>query len=461
MPISKVALDDRLAFVGTSGSGKTYAAGTAVEILLGGKSRIVIIDPLGVWWGLRLKADGSLPGFDVVIFGGERGDLPLNEHAGGLIGQTAATMAQSCIVDLSQFGTKAASRRFMLAFLTALYRHANREPLHLIFDEADMWAPQRLLDKDGDAAKLLGQMETIVRRGRVLGFIPWLITQRPAVLSKDVLSQADGIAVMKLTSSQDRDAIGDWVEGQADKAQWRSLWAVLPTYPVGKGLLWIPGRGVLEQVTFPAKATFDSSRAPKRGERRATMILGALDLPALRKQLAAVEAEAKANDPRALKARVAQLEAEARERRPAHPDVIAAAERAAYQRGSHDAGIAIRTAWAEFNPAMQRACKAIEALCDYATEIEREAPPRPVPSVPPRSPSPVKPKAPNGDATLAGPRQRILDSLASWRAMGHHEASNAQVAWLAGYSPSSTSYTNPRSALHTAGLIEYRRAGII
>jgi ABC-type glutathione transport system ATPase component len=28
------ALDDRLAIVGTSGSGKTYAAGTAVEIVL-------------------------------------------------------------------------------------------------------------------------------------------------------------------------------------------------------------------------------------------------------------------------------------------------------------------------------------------------------------------------------------------------------------------------------------------
>jgi hypothetical protein len=39
--------------------------------------------------------------------------------------------------------------------------------------------------------------------------------------------------------------------------------------------------------------------------------------------------------------------------------------------------------------------------------------------------------------------------------MGEHQPNNAQVAWLASYSPSSTSYTNPRSALKTAGLIEY------
>ena len=49
---------------------------------------------------------------------------------------------------------------------------------------------------------------------RLRGFIPWLITQRPAVVHKDVLSQADILIAMKLTASQDRDAIGAWIEGQ-------------------------------------------------------------------------------------------------------------------------------------------------------------------------------------------------------------------------------------------------------
>jgi hypothetical protein len=35
------------------------------------------VDPLGVWWGLRLKADGKTVAFNVVIFGGPHGDLPL------------------------------------------------------------------------------------------------------------------------------------------------------------------------------------------------------------------------------------------------------------------------------------------------------------------------------------------------------------------------------------------------
>lgn len=49
-PIPKDALDGRLAFVGTAGSGKTYNAGTGVEMLLLRDARVVIADPLGVWW---------------------------------------------------------------------------------------------------------------------------------------------------------------------------------------------------------------------------------------------------------------------------------------------------------------------------------------------------------------------------------------------------------------------------
>jgi hypothetical protein len=33
---------------------------------------------------------------------------------------------------------------------------------HVVFDAAAMWAPQRLLDKKGAAAKLFGMVETVV-----------------------------------------------------------------------------------------------------------------------------------------------------------------------------------------------------------------------------------------------------------------------------------------------------------
>ena len=53
------ALDERIAIVGTAGSGKTYAAKGFVERLLEAGARVAVVDPLGVWWGLRANADGG------------------------------------------------------------------------------------------------------------------------------------------------------------------------------------------------------------------------------------------------------------------------------------------------------------------------------------------------------------------------------------------------------------------
>jgi DNA helicase HerA-like ATPase len=183
-PIPAAALDDRLGFIGMTGSGKTFGAGTCVERILANRSRVIIPDPLGVWWGLRQMADAKSPSpYEIVIFGGTHADLPITPHAGAIIGETLAGMRESAILDLSQFETAASERRFMLAFLEAPYRRSTGEPVHLIFDEADLWAPERIVDKEGEAAKLHGVMQTVVRRGRVKGLTSWLISQRPASMT--------------------------------------------------------------------------------------------------------------------------------------------------------------------------------------------------------------------------------------------------------------------------------------
>jgi len=54
------ALDERVAIVGTSGAGKTYAAKSWVERLLEADARVCVVDPLGVRWGLQASADENL-----------------------------------------------------------------------------------------------------------------------------------------------------------------------------------------------------------------------------------------------------------------------------------------------------------------------------------------------------------------------------------------------------------------
>jgi len=480
-PIPDAALDDRLGFVGTAGSGKTYNASACVERLLDSGARIVVVDPLDVWWGLRLIADGSGPSrYAMPIFGGSHGDLPLNEHAGALIGETVAGMAESCIVSLGGLTTKASERRFMLAFLDAIYRKASGEPVHIIFDEADLWAPQK-----SSEPMLQSRMEEICRRGRIKGLIPWLITQRPAVISKDVLSQVDGLVAFKLTSSQDRDALEGWIEGQADRQQWKEIRAALPTLQQGHGVVWVPGRGVLSTVAFPVKRTFDSSRTPKRGEKKRTAALKPLDLGKLKDRLATIETETKANDPKALKAEIARLKAQSPANEAAKisapdPAAIAAAEARGFNRG-----LAAAEARGDFFVTLGRdVLSSLRVLADEARKaVDRheasvlKAPALPEfqsgsPSAPPpgaRTPrarpetTPVRNPSPaaSGDGSLSGPQRQLLQALAWWARMGHQNPTRVQVAVIAGWRVTSGHMKNVAGSLRTLGLIEYPSEGAI
>jgi len=62
-------------------------------------------------------------------------------------------------------------------------------------------------------------MDRIARRGRNFGFRLISITQRPAKLNKDVLTQLSTLVALGLTSPQSRDAIKAWVDGNADREQ--------------------------------------------------------------------------------------------------------------------------------------------------------------------------------------------------------------------------------------------------
>jgi hypothetical protein len=456
-PIPDEALDDRLGWIGTSGSGKTYNAGGGVERLLQTDARVIVVDPLDVWWGLRLTAEGKPSRFTLPIFGGEHGDLPLNEQAGKLIGGTVAGMAESCIVSLGGLATKEAERRFMLHFLEAVYRHASGNPVHIIFDEADMWAPQNT--GKGAGPQLQALMEQIVRRGRVRGFIPWLITQRPAVLSKDVLSQMDGLVAFKLTASQDRDALGAWIEGQADRATGKEILGSLPTMQRGQGVVWVPGRAVLATVQFPAKSTFDSSRTPTRGERRERHDLKPLDLGKLKERLSSLEDEAKANDPKALKSEVSRLKRElaAAEKKiaappPAERVVVNAEEIDAARKEGERVGIAIGIARA------QHALSGLRVDDNFVVHppSARQRSQARAPAVPP-APMNGTPVVASDGITKA--QQRILNSLAWWQTFGIEQPTNEQVAFIAGYSPGSGNFNNLKGGLRTLALIDYPAPG--
>lgn len=449
-------LSERLAIVGGTGSGKSYTARGLVEKVLALKhGRVGIIDPTGVWHGLRFNADGKSAGFPVVIFGGDRSDVPLVETAGRVVAQAVATSHQSWIIDTSALKTKAAERRFMLDFLDALFE-TNREDITLVVDEADRFSPQRM---SPEVARLHERMEEIVRRGRVRGFTPWLITQRPASLNKDVLSQATAMICMRMTGAHDRGAMADVIEGQADKATAREIIGAMPNHKTGNGLVWAPQRGILEAVHFPKIVTLDTMRAPRPGERRASTDLPPIDLGALREKLATVQEEAKANDPAALKAEIRRLMAElAKGGAAIDREALVQARQTGLmeglRKGTDDAAAAVRTMYGD-------RIKAFLAALDAATQALL-APMPALPAIAPtpgivHRPAPFVPQQPRPAASLSPssslPKaERLILTVLAQR---HPERVPIErIAAIAGYSAGGGGFNNALSSLRGKAFIE-------
>jgi len=200
------ALRDCLFLTGKRGYGKSFAQRGAMERALTLGLRCGWIDAMGIGWGITVAADGR-PGFpNVVIFGGKHAHLPISEGSAAALGATLARATFSWVLDLTSLKGKASRVRFLAEFCEALYE-TNENQLLLFLDEVDLWAPQNILDKQGPAPRLLGLIDEIVRRGRVKGLSAWMATQRPAVVNKNVISQADGVVTLKLTLPHDIDAV--------------------------------------------------------------------------------------------------------------------------------------------------------------------------------------------------------------------------------------------------------------
>lgn len=192
---------------------------------------------------------------------------------------------QSAVLDLSEL-SKSGSRRLMTDFLETLYR-VNREPLHLVIDEADLLAPQRL---PRDMNRILGAMDDVVRRGRAHGLGVTLISQRPAVLNKDVLGQAEVLIALRMTNPRDVAAIDEWIRLHAEPGQAAELKASLPSLPIGTAWVWSPGwLERLDKVQIRQRRTFDSAATPRPGVPVRRPRLAPVDVERLRQHLESVQ----------------------------------------------------------------------------------------------------------------------------------------------------------------------------
>jgi hypothetical protein len=296
------------AIIGKRRSGKSHTAKRLVEQLHREGQQVVILDPKGDWWGLRSSADGQRPGLPLVIVGGQRGDVPIDAAAGETVARMVVEQRVSVLIDLSDLSNRQL-HRFCADFLNLVYRLKNedryRTPLVLVVDESDVVAPQRPSEK-GDQLRMLGAIDNCVRRGGQRGIGVVLVTQRPAVLNKDVLTQTQILVLLRLTGSQDIDAIDLWIKKHGQPDARAVVMAQIAALPQGTAWVWSPGwpddEGIFRRVEVAPCWTFDSGATPRAGETRlAPATMADVDLEAFKKRMGEAIARAAAEDPRALR----------------------------------------------------------------------------------------------------------------------------------------------------------------
>lgn len=454
--------------------GKTYTASVLAEELVEANLPFVALDPTGAWHGLRSSADGTAPGLPVVILGGKHGDVPLERTGGRLVADLVVDHPGWYVIDFSHFESGAAERLFATDFAERLYRRKGEAgkdfPLHLFVDEADRFVPQRVGGGRGDARetdqRLLGAFEAIVRRGGLRGLGTTLISQRAAVVNKNVLEQIDILIALRIVGPNDRAAIDDYLKSDADGETRSVMMGSLSSLDLGEAWVWEPGAEppLFDRVHVRARRTFNSSATPKAGEARVEpSAFASVDLDAVRAEMADTIIRATRDDPKVLHARIAELERELKRLAEQPPETVV--------------DVQVQQVAVPYFP--ESILEEVDEIGRRVTMIHeiaaamRSAGEPPPPEVPAPNPIPERrPRRPEYDDLLpvskatertlqeaiatggqTPPLKKAEKSILSVLAQFSAGRTRQQIAVLTGYSLGSGNFGNALSSLRTRGYI--------
>jgi uncharacterized protein DUF87 len=315
LPLETVT--QKFAWLGVTGSGKTYGASKLAELMWHAGAQFLVLDPVGVWYGLRLAKGGRTPSaLTVPIFGGLHSDVPLEPTAGALIANLVVDKTLSAIIDVSQFESDADKARFARDFADRFFFRKKAAPsaVHLFIEECQEFVPQN--PQKGEE-RMLHAFVRMQKLGRNFGIGSSYVSQRPQEVNKKALNLAQTLFVFRTTGSHERAAIEKWIE---DKALDQDIAGDLPKIETGDCHVWSPEfLKISETVHILEKETFNASATPEVGVKATTRELAPIDLERVRSDMAATIEKAKADDPRELRKQIADLKKELAAKHPPAP----------------------------------------------------------------------------------------------------------------------------------------------
>lgn len=243
LPVIEV-LTGRGFVTGKSGSGKSFSTNVILEGLLEQGHPFLIIDTDGEYWGLKEK-------YSVLHLGTtDKCDVEVDESDADTIVDVALD-GQPVILDVSGFLHAEESQQLIKAVITRLFREEKqrRQPFVLVVEEIHEYIPEQ--SGLSDVGEVLIQ---IAKRGRKHGLGILGISQRPAAVDKDFITQCDWIVWHKLTWKNDTNVVDSILGSEpAD---------VVQTFDPGEAYLMADWEEELRRIKFKLKETYDAGATP-------------------------------------------------------------------------------------------------------------------------------------------------------------------------------------------------------
>ncbi len=487
------AVTQKFAVLGRTGSGKSYCATKLCEEMLDAKAQVIALDPVGVWYGLRV--DGA---FDIPIFGGLHGDVPLEPGAGEFVANLIVDRGISAVLDVSQFESDAQKARFARDFATRFFFRKKSAPsaVHLFLEEAQEFVPQ---NPQRDEAMMLHAFQRIAKLGRNFGIGVTLISQRPQEVNKKALNQTECLFAFQMTGPQERKAIETWI---AEKGVNEDIRELLPHLKVGECHIWSPQwLKTNETIKIAKKRSADVSSTPTSGgsKRAEPKPLSQGELEKFSAQMLETIERAKAEDPRELRKEIAQLkrcltEAVANKGKPAKVEqrevpVLRDGQLVRLEKWSRDFESSFDKLFEKFakvgadvvapvrdavlkvrdggSPSPARESRALPNPTGISpSQISRLRPlgnaPRKIESTDRATPGPKAGAglSTDGEFRLTSKQQQILDAIAFFESIGNRTPSTLQVGAIALIDASGGHFSNVVGPLSSNGLVN-RGQGVI
>ncbi|ELZ91265.1 hypothetical protein C440_13164 [Haloferax mucosum ATCC BAA-1512] len=230
---------------GKSGSGKSNTASVIIENLLSSNFPVLIVDTDGEYYGLKQEFELLHAGAD------DECDIQVSPEHAERLATLALEQNVPIILDVSGYLDDAAADELVTEVAKHLFAKEKKlkKPFLMLIEECHEYIPE----KGGmdEAGKMLIK---IGKRGRKHGLGVVGISQRPADVKKDFITQCDWLVWHRLTWRNDTKVVGRILGSEYADA--------IEDMGNGEGFLVTDWSESIRRVQFHKKQTFDAGATP-------------------------------------------------------------------------------------------------------------------------------------------------------------------------------------------------------